>query len=183
MDGVLAAVATTIGRLTGRVPTEPQMVFDAMHTPSVVKPGAMMYRGSKTQDRVDLADGLRLLQGHGIRTTRMVCEKGCSAADFLDLQQTLSARGVEVLVGVDETFAVVCGSDRDGGTVTLCSPGDGVSEVPLAEFLSRWDLQIITAQLCSEPEARTVTWRKLRPRREAAGSVPVDRSRHLRGRR
>ena len=64
------ASAMMIGQLTGKMPTERQIVFEAMRTPSDVLPGQMMYWGLKNQWRwAYYKDAQKLLTHHGVDST------------------------------------------------------------------------------------------------------------------
>ncbi|MGE0217859.1 C39 family peptidase [Mycolicibacterium sp.] len=70
-DCVLMSVAMIIGQLTGRTPTEAQIVFRAMRTPSVRMEyaGKMMYRGLKNVGKwAFYEDAAQLLNQHGLQT-------------------------------------------------------------------------------------------------------------------
>jgi hypothetical protein len=68
---VLMATAMMIGQLTGKTPTERQIVFEAMRTPSGALPGKMMYWGLKNDSRwAYYSDAQKLLQHHGIESDR-----------------------------------------------------------------------------------------------------------------
>lgn len=66
MNCVLMSTAMAIGQLTGKTPTEPQIVFEALNTESVSEPGRPMYLGLKSNIGITNLDALTLLKNHGI---------------------------------------------------------------------------------------------------------------------
>lgn len=197
MTDVLLATATTIGRLTGTTPREAQLVFEAMRTPSAVKPGRAMYRGRKTDDRVDVVDALVLLGNHGIATALTTFGQDDGAAALAELSAAVADPGKAVLVALrsaapDDRHVVVTGLDVAAGTVWLDDstwtdadaesgrPRPAALAAPVAEFLRDWraaGFVAIVAELTGAPAPPPVPWSRVRPRRESADARRRDRRR------
>ncbi len=194
---LLMATATAIGRLTGKTPTEAQIAYDAMHTPSLTRPGKMMYRGRKTNDDVSLADARKLMENRGIATTVTAYGAGEDAEALDGLTAALRDPGTCLLVhlgGEIERTVVVMGVDAGRGEVTIehrCATGScdgagapqyGSEVIALDAFMRAWrsgGFTLMIAELTSMPAPPPGTWQNLRPRRESEDPA---RRRHARER-
>jgi hypothetical protein len=159
---MLTSASLAIGQLTGRAPTDAQIVHEAMHTPSMSKPGAMMYRGRKTDDRVSVADMRQLLTNHGIGTAVRTYSADAASTAVDDLTSALADRDKAVLVVLR---GPVEGVDR-AELVT-----DASAQVGRESFMPAWKetgYTLIVAEVVETPQPRRANWTRLRPRRETA---------------
>lgn len=184
------STATTIGQLTGRTPTEDQIVFEAMHTASVTKPGKMMYLGRKSDDGVSIPDARLLLKNRGISTvfTRYAADEGGKALE--DLMIAVAEPNASAMVGVHGATILDADEIREVVVVDLGATSDKVClhdscaaaavEVSLSDFMVAWKVggfELVVAELTEQPARQSATWLRIRPRRE---SVDPDLSTHLR---
>ncbi|MGX9790567.1 Ig-like domain-containing protein [Mycobacterium sp. MMS18-G62] len=96
---VLMSTAMVIGQLTGKMPTENEIITEAMNTDSVVNEGKKMYLGPTSPTGVDIKDAVKLLENHGITATTTELEKTEGAKALKNLTAALS-QGKSVMVGV-----------------------------------------------------------------------------------
>lgn len=178
MDSVLRAVATTIGRLRGEAPREARIVYEAMNTPSVSKPGRKMYRGLRTDDTVSIDDARVLLQQHGIGSVATTYGTGEQALRALN--DTLADDSKVAIVPVAGGHAVVAAVDSLAHTVrfddsypaAVC--GSRPREVSLDDFVSSWGIPrfaFVVAELAGEPACPPKPWTMVSPRRESTRGV------------
>lgn len=98
---VLMASAMMIGQLTGRTPTEQQIVFEAMRTPSDVVAGKMMYWGLKNQMRwAYYKDAQKLLLHHGVTST-LTTYRGAPNTALAALETALSDPDKAMMVAIE----------------------------------------------------------------------------------
>lgn len=72
---VLMSTAMVIGQLTGKMPSEKDIIAEATNTDSVVNEGKKMYMGTTSPDGVDIKDAVALLDNHGITATTTEFQK------------------------------------------------------------------------------------------------------------
>lgn len=113
---VLMSTAMVIGQLKGieNMPTAQQITDEAATTPSTVTPGTMIYDPIK-DTYVKYADGLALLENHGITATSTQYSKGQGATAISNLKAALIA-GDSVIVTVNANIA--WGRSAPGEVVT-----------------------------------------------------------------
>ena len=179
MDSVLLAVATTIGRLRGEVPREARIVYEAMNSPSVSKPGRKMYRGLRTDDTVSMDDARVLLQQHGIGWVATTYDTGEQALRALN--DALADDSKVAIVPVDGGHAVVAAVDSRAHTVRFDDSypaaavrGSRPREVSLDDFVSSWGIArfgLVVAELVGEPASPPKPWTMVSPRRESNRGV------------
>lgn len=176
MDSVLLVVATTIGRLRGAAPRETRIVYEAMNSPSVSKPGRKMYRGLRTDDTVSIDDARVLLQQHGIGSVATTYDTGAQA--LRALSDALVDDSKVAIVPVEGGHAVVAAVDSRSHTVRFdhSYPAAAVSgslprELSFDGFVSSWGAArfgLVVAELAGETASPPKPWTTLGPRREAA---------------
>jgi hypothetical protein len=203
MHCMLTTTALTIGQLTGTAPRDAQIVYEAMHTPSVSRPGTRMYRGRKTDDRISSSDMRQLLANHGISTVRTTYPADGASAAVRDLSAALAdpdkaalvalcgavegADSVEVVARVDKRGMVTL-RDSDPSSVDANSgrPLGADVEIDAETFMVAWGaagFELIVGEVTETPEPRSATWTKLEPRRESTDPAAVARLLHTRQRR
>ncbi|SUA13833.1 Uncharacterised protein [Mycolicibacterium aichiense] len=100
MNCTLMATAMVIGQLTGKTPSEAQIVYEASTTPSVNRgPGKSMYLGLNSDTGINDGDARALLANHGITTTYTRYTDPNQALE--DLKSTLDDPKKAVIVGID----------------------------------------------------------------------------------
>lgn len=100
-DCVLMSTAMAIGQLTGRTPTEAQIVFEAMNTPSRVDPDRMIYRGLKNSGKwAYSADAIALFELHGLSATRSSYQLDAGDEAFEALKTTIADPAKAVIAGI-----------------------------------------------------------------------------------
>ena len=106
---VLMATSMMIGQLTGKMPTERQITYEAMHTPSDIPAlkakGKMMYWGLKNSNRwAYYDDAKKLLAAHGVSSTITTYSKTDGADEaWAALTATLADPDKAVVVAVYST--------------------------------------------------------------------------------
>ncbi|MCV7230560.1 C39 family peptidase [Mycolicibacterium komossense] len=102
---VLMATAMVIGQLTGKTPTEAQIVFEASTTPSVDpdRAGRNMYLGLKSNEGVDRQDAMKLLANHGINST-LTTYPGDPDAALEVVKAALDRPDQAVMVSIDADY-------------------------------------------------------------------------------
>lgn len=111
MNCMLMATAAVIGQLTGKTPTEPQIVFEASTTPSVVVEGTNMYLGLKSNTGVRTQDALALLRNHGISTDLTAYTNSDAAMEALKTAIDDPDKAVIVAVNGGVIWHATYGSD------------------------------------------------------------------------
>ena len=166
-----------------------------MHTPSVTKPGKMMYRGRKSNDSVSIPDARQLLKNRGISTvlTEYRVDDGGKALGDLSIAVAdpekaamVGVRGATIWEADVDREVVV--TDLDATTNTVCLNGicDEQFEVSLDHFVTAWQasgFELIVAEVTEQPEPRPATWMRIRPRRESVDPAMSGHLLHFRNRR
>ncbi|CAN3130604.1 hypothetical protein ACNUDN_22010 [Mycobacterium sp. smrl_JER01] len=168
MDSTLRVVGVIIGRLTGKVPQDAQLVYEAMNTPSVSKPGKKMYRGLKSDDSVSVSDALVLLQNHGIGTVVTRHAPGAEQDAYGDLLAALTDPAKTAVAVLAKGPVVVTAVD----TAVWLDAGGGAAPEGASPFISKWaaaGLGLIVAEVTGPTKSPPADWSRLRPRRESAG--------------
>jgi hypothetical protein len=165
-DCVEVAVADVVGEVTGRQPTEREIVAVAQTTPSAVHSGPIYTKPKKRKhgEGTSFDDGPTLLAHYGVKavsTDKGSAKKAGVSTGLAALEQDL-AHGRKVIAGVNAELiwrepvedkdddgeplsnhaVVVTGVDTITGTVHLNDSGneDGRDEqVPIAIFLKSWN--------------------------------------------
>jgi hypothetical protein len=180
MDSVLLVVATTIGRLRGEAPREARIVYEAMNSPSVSKPGRKMYRGLRTDDTVSIDDARVLLQQHGIGSVATTYDTGAQA--LRALSDALADDSKVAIVPVEGGHAVVAAVDSRSHTVRFDDSypaeapvgGSLPRELSFDDFVSSWGTArfgLVVAELAGEPASPPKPWTMVSPRRESTRGV------------
>lgn len=100
MNCLLMASAMVIGQLTGKTPSEAQIVYEASVTPSVERgPGKNMYLGLNSGSGIGNDDAVALLQNHGITTTLTQYRDSTQALD--SLEATLDDPNKAAIAGIN----------------------------------------------------------------------------------
>jgi hypothetical protein len=157
-DCVLMSVADVVGQVTGKLPSEQEIIQLAERTPSQSHPGSIYVRPANPDDEdagmgTDGGDIEVLLAHYGIHVDSSGDVRGSEALDSL---KTALAQRHAVMVGVyadtiwsgaepdgegGDHMLVVIGIDAKNGVVHLNDSGteDGRDEqVPLARFMKAW---------------------------------------------
>jgi hypothetical protein len=158
-DCVLMSVADVVGQVTGKLPSEQEIIQVAERTPSQSHPGSIYVRPANPDDEdagmgTDGGDIEVLLAHYGIHVDSS--RDGVRGSDALDSLKTALAQRHAVMVGVyadtiwsgtepdgegGDHMLVVTGIDAKNGVVHLNDSGteDGRDEqVPLARFMKAW---------------------------------------------
>lgn len=163
---VLMATTMVIGQLTGVMPDPQQIIYEALTTPSTVKPGPMFNPKTGTNS----ADVLALLEKHGIAAVSTQYSKGQADLAWDNLKQTLIdgnsviaivkaqilwGRGTPDMAFTGDHDVTVLGIDTVNNIVYLndsaweSDKGQGMA-VPMDLFMKAWSANeywSISAQL------------------------------------
>jgi Peptidase_C39 like family len=153
----LASVADVVGEVTGKAPTEEQIIEVAQHTPSVIRDGQIYlptgdpgHEGAK--GGIDAADVVVLLDHYGIKS-HMTYDKHPEEVGLHALEQYLRAdrkliawvNGGTILNSNDQRktadhLLVVTGVDTNNETVHLNDPyaDNGDTKVSIDTFMTAW---------------------------------------------
>jgi Peptidase_C39 like family len=153
----LASVADVVGEVTGKAPTEEQIITVAQHTPSVIRDGQIYlptgdpgHEGAK--GGIDAADVVVLLDHYGIKS-HMTYDKHPEEVGLQALEQYLGANrkiiawvnGGTILDSSDQRktadhLLVVTGIDTNNEKVHLNDPyaDYGDTKVSIATFMTAW---------------------------------------------
>jgi hypothetical protein len=156
---VLMSVADVVGQVTGKLPTEQEIIQLAERTPSQSHPGSVYMRPSNPNDEdagmgTDGGDVEILLAHYGIHINSS--NDGATGTQALDALKAALGQRHAVMVGVfadtiwsgtepdgegGDHMLVVTGIDTKNGIVHLNDSGteDGRDEqVPMARFMKAW---------------------------------------------
>ena len=154
----LASVADVVGEVTGKIPTEEQIIKVAQNTPSAIRDGPVYLPtgdpGHETEKGgIDAGDVVVLLDHYGIKS-RMMWDKNPDEVTLPKLEQYLGANrkviawvnGGTILDTKDDQrktadhLLVVTGVDTNNETVHLNDPyaDQGDTKVSIATFMTAW---------------------------------------------